>query len=111
MRFSRVPLLGLVLAMGCDQTQTSPLAPIDTDLAFDRHEIDHIDSRSGEFELRGLNTPNLPAPHFTETLSLNTHLIGPGGSVKIKLVLHVVLTRKGITRIVVDSRKGPCAPT
>ena len=60
MRSSLISLLGLVLAMGCDQT--SPLAPVETSSlasaetgpAFARHEIDHIDESSGTFELRGL---------------------------------------------------------
>ena len=49
MRFSSVTLLGLVLAMGCDRT-----SPTDTDLAFTKHEITHLDERTGTFELRGL---------------------------------------------------------
>jgi hypothetical protein len=170
MRSSLIPLLGLVLATGCDQP--AALAPVDTDPAFAKHEITHIDETSGTFELRGLtgcfgelvvatgtvrykehtmtdiatgnddhfsftfilngtavgqrtgrvwkfkeisrfrfNTPNLPAPHFTETLALNTHLVGPGGSVKLKLALHVVLSSNGVTKVVVDKAKGPCDPT
>ena len=44
MRSALVSLLGLALALGCDQT-----AP-----AFAKHEIIHIDDRNGTFELRGL---------------------------------------------------------
>jgi hypothetical protein len=50
MRFSVIPLLGLVLAMGCDKT--SPLAPSETSPAFKKHEITRIDETSGTFELR-----------------------------------------------------------
>ena len=50
MRFSVVPLLGLVLAMGCDKT--SPFAPSETSPAFQKHEITRIDETSGTFELR-----------------------------------------------------------
>ena len=171
MRFTFVPLIGLVLAMGCDQP--AALAPTDTDPSFARHEIGKIDETSGTFELRGLtgcfgelvvatgtvrykamtmtdvatgnvdhsgfmfflngtavgqttgrvwkfkeisryrfNTPNLPAPHFTETLTLNTHLVGSGRSVKLKLALHVVLpSNGGEPRIIVDTAKGPCDPS
>jgi hypothetical protein len=175
---SLISLLGLVLAMGCDQisplapVETSSFAPVETGPAFARHEIDHIDDRGGTFELRGLegcfgelvivtgtvrykqhamtstetgnvdhtsftfylngtgvgqttgrvwkfkeisrerfNTPNLVAPHFTETLRLITHLIGSGSNVKVMLALHVVLSGNGITKVVVDSDKGPCSPT
>jgi hypothetical protein len=178
MRSSLVPLLGLALALGCDQTkplapgETSSLAPVETGPAFEKHEITHIDETSGTFELRGLedcfgelviatgtlrfkehtltsptsgnqdhfsqtfilngtavgqetgrvwkfkeisrirfNTPNLTAPHGNETRTLNTHLVGPGDSVKIKLALHVVINGQGIVKVVVDSFKGPCSPT
>jgi hypothetical protein len=37
MRSSLIPLLGLVLATGCDQP--GALAPVDTDPAFAKHEI------------------------------------------------------------------------
>ena len=51
MRFSAIPLLGLVLAMGCDKT--SPLAPSEMTPAFGKHEIEHIDDKdSGTFGLR-----------------------------------------------------------
>jgi hypothetical protein len=50
MRFSAVPLFGLVLAMGCDQS--SPVAPSETSPAFQKHDITHIDETSGTFELR-----------------------------------------------------------
>jgi hypothetical protein len=50
MRFFMIPLLGLVLAMGCDKT--SPLAPSEASPAFKKHEITHIDETSGTFELR-----------------------------------------------------------
>jgi len=50
MRFSVVPLVGLVLAMGCDQT--TPLAPSETNPAFQKHDITKIDETSGTFELR-----------------------------------------------------------
>jgi hypothetical protein len=50
MRFSAVPLLGLVLALGCDQA--SPVAPSETSPAFQKHDITHIDETSGTFELR-----------------------------------------------------------
>jgi hypothetical protein len=52
MRFSSVALLGLALAMGCDRT--SPTGPAETDPSFAKHDITHIDDRSGTFELRGL---------------------------------------------------------
>ena len=64
-----------------------------------------------EMSRERFNTPNLAAPHFTETLRLITHLIGPGSNVKIMLALHVVLAGKGITKVVVDSEKGPCSRT
>jgi hypothetical protein len=57
------------------------------------------------------NTPNLAAPHATETRYATTHLIGPGGSVVVKLALHVVLNGKGIVKVVVDAAKGPCSGT
>ena len=177
MRSTLIPLLGLALALGCDQTgplspdQTSSLVPVEAGPAAVRHDIIHTDDR-GTFELRGLqgcfgelvivtgkirikehtmtstttgnqdhtsftfisngigvgqetgriwrfkeisrvrfNTPNLVAPHATETRTLNTHLIGPGGNVKIKIALHVVINGKGLVKVVVDSFKGPCAPT
>jgi hypothetical protein len=170
MRSSIVPLLGLVLAMGCSQPDT--LAPSDAGPALGRHAISHIDETSGTFELNGLagcfgepvvvtgtvrykevtmtdlatgnvdhssfkfflngtavgqttgrvwkfkeisggrfNTPNLIAPHFTETLTLNMHLVGNGQSVKLKLALHVVLPGDGGSpKVVVNTAKGPCAP-
>jgi hypothetical protein len=168
MRFSSVALLGLVLAMSCDRT--SPVAPTETDPSLARHDITHIDDRSGTFELRGLedcfgelviatgtvrykehtmtstetgnqdhmaftffvegtgvgqttgrvwkfkeklqgrfNTPNLEAPHATETRYANIHLVGPGGSVMIKLALHVVVSPTGIVKVVVNTVKGPCS--
>jgi hypothetical protein len=55
------------------------------------------------------NTPNLEAPHATETRYAITHLIGPGGSVMVKLALHVVLSPTGIVKIVVNTAKGPCS--
>jgi hypothetical protein len=168
MRASALPLLGLLLAVGCDQS--GPVAPTDTDPAFGMHEITRIDSRTGTFEFRGLtgcfgelviatgtvrykehtmtdvvtgnedhrsftffvngtavgqttgrvwkfkeilkgrlNTPNLAAPHVTETLTASTHLVGPGGSVKLKLALHVVLPGNGgELKVVVNTAKGPC---
>ena len=57
------------------------------------------------------NTPNLAAPHATFTTNAITHLVGPGGSVRIKLALHVVVTPEGITKIVVDTAKSPCDGT
>ena len=170
MRSTIVPLIGLVLAMGCDQPGT--LAPSDSGPAFVKHQITHIDETSGTFELRGLsgcfgelvvvtgtvrykehtmtdvatgnqdhssfkfflngtavgqttgrvwkfkeisggrfNTPNLIAPHFTETLTLNMHLVGNRQSVKLKLALHVVLSGNGGSpKVVVNTAKGPCAP-
>jgi hypothetical protein len=56
------------------------------------------------------NTPNLAAPHATETLRTMTHLIGPGGSVKLKLALHVVINGQGVVKVVVNTDKGPCSP-
>src|SRR5687768_2880100 len=170
MRSTIAPLIGLVLAMGCDQP--GPLAPSDSGPAYARHQITHIDETSGTFELRGLsgcfgelvvvtgtvrykehtmtdvatgnqdhssfkfflngtavgqttgrvwkfkeisggrfNTPNLLAPHFTETLTLNMHLVGNRQSVKLKLALHVVLPGNGGSpKVVVNTAKGPCAP-
>jgi len=52
MRRYSVALLGLVLALGCDQS--SPTAPIATSPSLAKHQILHIDDRSGTFELRGL---------------------------------------------------------
>ena len=52
MRRSSVALLGLVLALGCDQS--SPTAPAETAPSLAKHQILHLDDRSGEFELRGL---------------------------------------------------------
>lgn len=52
MRSSTVALIGLVLAMGCDRT--GPTAPAETDPLLTKHQITHIDERSGQFELRGL---------------------------------------------------------
>lgn len=171
MRSSIVPLIGLLLAMGCDHSGS--LAPADSGPAFGKHQITHIDETSGTFELRGLtgcfgelvvvtgtvrykehtmtdvatgnqdhssftfflngtavgqttgrvwkfkeisggrfNTPNLPAPHFTETLTLNMHFVGPGGSVKIKTALHVLLPANGGSpKVVVNTAKGPCSPS
>ena len=170
MRSSLVALLGLVLATGCDRA--SPLAPAESGPAFAKHDITHLDERTGTFELRGLedcfgelvivtgtvrykehtmtstetgnqdhmsftfyengtavgqttgrvwkfkeklqgkfNTPNLEAPHATETRYATTHLIGPGGSVTIKLALHVVINGKGIVKVVVEAAKGPCSGT
>jgi len=39
-----------------------------------------------------------------------THLIGPGGSVKLKLALHVVINGQGVVKVVVNSDKRPCSP-
>ena len=170
MRSSIVPLLGLVLAMGCGQPDT--LAPSDAGPAFGKHAISHIDETSGTFELNGLagcfgepvvvtgtvrykevtmtdiatgnvdhssfkfflngsavgrttgrvwkfkeisggrfNTPNLEAPHFTETLTLNMHFVGNGPSVKIKTAIHVVLPGNGgEPKLVVETRRWPCPP-
>ena len=52
MRRSSVALLGLALALGCDRS--SPTAPAETAPSLARHQILHIDDRSGQFELRGL---------------------------------------------------------
>ena len=52
MRFSSVALLGLVLAIGCDRT--TPTGPIESGPSFARHQITHLDERTGTFELRGL---------------------------------------------------------
>ena len=52
MRSTSVALLGLVLAMGCDQP--SPTGPAATDPVFAKHDITHIDDRTATFELRGL---------------------------------------------------------
>ena len=52
MRRYSAALLGLMLALGCDQS--SPTAPIETSPSLAKHQILHIDDRSGEFELRGL---------------------------------------------------------
>jgi hypothetical protein len=52
MRSASVALLGLVLAMGCDQP--SPTSPAETDPSFAKHDITHLDERTGTFELRGL---------------------------------------------------------
>ena len=170
MRSSFVPLIGLILAMGCDQPGS--LAPSDSGPALAKHQISHIDETSGTFELRGLtrcfgepiiatgtvrykevtmtdvatgnvdhssfkfflngtavgqntgrlwkfkeisggrfNTPNLAAPHFTETLTLNMHFVRPGSVVKIKTAIHVVLPGNGGSpKLVVETAKGPCAP-
>ena len=170
MRFSIAPLIGLVLAMGCDQPGAT--APSETGPALAKHEISHIDETSGTFELNGLtrcfgepivatgtvrykeitmtdvttgnvdhssfkfflngvavgqntgrlwkfkeisggrfNTPNLVAPHFTETFTLNMHFVRPGDVVKIKTTIHVVLSGNGgEPRLVVQTAKGPCAP-
>ena len=52
MRFSVVPVLGLVLAMGCDNT--SPVAPGEGGPELDKQTILHINEKnSGTFELRG----------------------------------------------------------
>ena len=170
MRFTLVLLIGLVLAMGCDQS--GPVAPSDSGPAFGKHQISHIDETSGTFVLTGLtrcfgepiiatgtvrykevtmtdiatgnvdhssfkfflngtavgqntgrlwkfkeisggrfNTPNLVAPHFTETLTLNMHFVRPGDVVKIKTAIHVVLSGNGgEPKLVVQTAKGPCAP-
>ena len=51
MRLSVVPVLGFVLAMGCEQS--SPLAPSQSGPSFKRHEITRTDDKdSGTFELR-----------------------------------------------------------
>jgi len=57
------------------------------------------------------NTPNLEAPQATFTSQLITHLISQGRqpNVQIKLALHVVITGQGVTKVVVDSDKGPCS--
>ena len=52
MRSSSVALLGLVLVMGCDRT--NPTGPTEKDPVFAKHEITHLDERTGTFELRGL---------------------------------------------------------
>jgi hypothetical protein len=52
MRRASVALLGLVLASGCDRS--SPTAPVETTPSLAKHEILHLDERSGTFELRGL---------------------------------------------------------
>jgi hypothetical protein len=52
MRSTSITLLGLVLAMGCDRT--TPTSPTETDPLFAKHEITHLDERTGTFELRGL---------------------------------------------------------
>ena len=172
MRSSFVALLGLALAIGCDQpapTAPADAARVDAAPAFAKHEITHLDERTGTFELRGLqacfgelvivtgtvrykehtmtdpatgnqdhrrftffeegtavgqetgrvwkfkeklqgnfNTPNLEAPHATETLTATSHFIGNRSSVVVKLALHVVINRQGIVRVVVDTQKGPC---
>ena len=52
MRFSVLPVLGLVLAMGCDNS--SPVAPSESPPEFDKQTILHINEKnSGTFELRG----------------------------------------------------------
>ena len=64
-----------------------------------------------EISKQRFNTPNLPAPQFNEKLTLDTHLIGPGRTVKLKLAFRVVLTPKDSRpRIIFDSAKGPCLP-
>jgi len=55
------------------------------------------------------NTPDLEAPHATFTRAATTHFIGEGGSLIVKLVLHVVVEGNGIERVVVDAAKGPCS--
>jgi hypothetical protein len=52
MRSSSMTLLCLVLAMGCDRN--TPTAPAESDPLFAKHEITHLDERTGTFELRGL---------------------------------------------------------
>ena len=52
MRRSFVALLGLVFAMGCDQS--GPTSPVEIAPSLAKHQILHLDDRSGEFELRGL---------------------------------------------------------
>ena len=167
MRASAVALIGLVLAIGCDRT--SPTAPAETDPLLARHEITHLDERTGQFEPRGLegcfgelvivrgtlrykehtmtdpatgnqdhmrfaffeegigvgqrtgrvwkfkeklqgnfNTPNLAAPHATFTRTATTRFIGNGGTLVVKLALHVVINGQGIEKVVVNSQKGPC---
>jgi hypothetical protein len=119
----------------CDKT--SPLAPGDASFSFAKHQTEHTDSRDGEFEIRGFegcfgelvvvtgaaykfkeisrlhfNIPNLDAPYATFTDQLITRLIshGPQPNVKIELALHVTITGQGVTKVVVDSDKGPCSP-
>ena len=55
------------------------------------------------------NTPNLEAPHATFTRAATTHFVGQGGSLIVKLALHLIVDGKGIQRIVVDTAKGPCS--
>jgi hypothetical protein len=39
------------------------------------------------------------------------HFVGSGGSVKLKLALHVVLPGDGgAPKVVVNTAKGPCLP-
>lgn len=53
MRFSVVPVVALVLAMGCDQTSPDLVAPSQTGPAFQKHEITKINNKNeGTFELR-----------------------------------------------------------
>jgi hypothetical protein len=52
MRFTPAALLGLAFALGCDST--GPAAPSELNPSLTRHDIIHIDDRSGTFELRGL---------------------------------------------------------
>jgi hypothetical protein len=167
MRSLLIPILGLVLVTGCDQSTT--LAPVETDPAFGKHEIQHTDTESGTFEVRGFegcfgelviatgtvrakehimtsietgnqdhsylqlffngtavgqttgrewkfketnkikfNTPNLEAPHATESVRVKTHLAGPGGSVQLTFVLHFVITGQGVVKLVVEKDKSPC---
>jgi hypothetical protein len=80
-------------------------------LRFKEHTMTSTATGNKEISRVRFNTPNLAAPHATETLTLNTHLIGPGSKVKIKLALHVVLTGQGIRKVVINTAKGPCGPT
>lgn len=62
-----------------------------------------------EMSRERFNTPNLPAPHFTDKLTLATHLVGPGGSVKLTTAFHVLLPAGSTTpKIVIDSAKEAC---
>jgi len=52
MRFTLAALLGLAFATGCDRT--GPVDPSEIGPSLAKHDITHIDDRSGTFELRGL---------------------------------------------------------